>query len=252
MSVPTDPPYCLVYPTSYVRDVEPDQFDTRNNLAGTRLHHCICRATLQFTNDDHNQCRKYSGSCLILPRGAQYNDRLFPMILELQNHWEPPTDSSTKEPFPMELVGNFRVADPIFKGCYGDSLLYSGADLHWLRRQGIHLPAYCGEIPVPPAPSYQQAREPEATKQSPPRAVTPNPSMESPKTKRSSGKGGSHCSSGCSSNTSTLKCPDATSAKKPSSSKEPTSNSQEKSPRARGFRKCGCSPSLSAESVRPK
>ena len=26
MSIPTDPPYCLIYPTSYVRDVELDHF----------------------------------------------------------------------------------------------------------------------------------------------------------------------------------------------------------------------------------
>ena len=62
MSVPMDPPYCLIYPTSYVRDVEPDHFDTHNNLAGTCLCHCICCTTLQFTNDNPNQCREYSGS----------------------------------------------------------------------------------------------------------------------------------------------------------------------------------------------
>ena len=106
-----------------------------------------------------------------------------------------------------------------------------------------------GEIPVPPAPSYRQAREPEMTKQSPPRVATPSPSVESPKTKCSSGKGGPHCSSGCSSNTSTPKRPDSTSAKKPSSSKEPTSNSQKKSPKARSSRKHGHSPSPTAKSV---
>ena len=69
-------------------------------------------------------------------------------------------------------------------------------------------------------------------KQSPPRAATPNPAMESPKAKCSGGKGGHHSSSGCSSNTSTPKHPDSTSAKKPSSSKEPTPNEQEKSPQS--------------------
>ena len=128
MSIPTDPPYCLIYPTSYVRDVEPDHFDTHNNLAGTCLHHCICHATLQYMNKDPNQCREYSRSCLILPRGAQYKERLFPKILEPQNHWELLTDSTTKEPFPMELVGDFRLMDPIFKGCYGDSFLYTDVD----------------------------------------------------------------------------------------------------------------------------
>ena len=232
-----------------MRDVEPDHFDTHNNLAGTHLCHCICHAMLQFTNDDPNQCRKYFGSHLILPCRAQYNDQLFPVILELQNHQEPLMDSSTKEPYPMELVGDFQVADPIFEGCYGDSLLYSDAELHQLRQWGIHLSAYWGKIPVLLAPSYWQARESEVMKQSPPRVVTPNPSMESPKTKCSSSKGSPHHSLGCSSNTSTPKHPDSTSAKKPSSSKEPTLNSQEKSPKACGSHKHGRSPSPSAESV---
>ena len=87
-------------------------------------------------------------------------------------------------------------------------------------------------------------------KWSPPRAVTPNPSVKSSKTKCSGGKSGPHRSSGHSSNTSTLKHPNSTSAKKSSSSKKPASNKQEKSPRACG--KCGHSPSPSAKSVRHK
>ena len=108
---------------------------------------------------------------------------------------------------------------------------------------------YRSEILTPPAPSYLQAKQPKATKQSPPRAVTPNPAVESPKAKHSSGKGRHHSSLGHSSNTSTLKCPNSTSAKKPSSSKKPTPNEQEKSPRSSGSHKCGHSPSLSAESL---
>ena len=105
--------------------------------------------------------------------------------------------------------------DPIFKGYYGDSFLYSDVELGQLRWHGRHLPLYQGEIPAPLAPSYLQAMQPKATKQSPPRAVTPDPSVESPKTKHSGSKGRPHCSSGCSSNTSTLKGPNSTSAKKP-------------------------------------
>ena len=174
------------------------------------------------------------------------------MILKPWNHQDPLIDSMMNKPFPMELVGDFQAAEPIFKGCYGDSLLYSDVELHQLRWWGIHLPTYQGEIPVPPAPSYQQVREPEASKQSPPRVMAPDIPMESPKTKCSSSKSSPHRSSGCSSNTSTPKCLDSTSAKKPSSSKEPTSNSQEKSPKACSSHKCGCSPSPAAESVRSK
>ena len=188
MSIPTDPPYCLVYPTSYVKDADLDHFDTRNNLAGMCLRRCVCHAILQYNNDKPKECTNYTGSHLILPCGAQYNGWLFPAILEPWNHCSPLIDSAMREPYPMEMVGDFWVADPIFKGCYGDLLLYFDADLHRLRQQEIHLPAFQGEIPVPPAPSYWQVREPTATKQSPHRVAAPDTPAESPKAKCSSSK----------------------------------------------------------------
>ena len=142
--------------------------------------------------------------------------------------------------------------DPIFKGCYGDSFLYSDVDLDWLRQCGIHLPPYWSEIPAPLAPSYLQAKQPKATKWSPLQAVTSNPAVESPKTKHFCRKGGHHRSLGCDSNTSTLKCPDSTSAKKPPSSKEPALNEWDKSPHDHSSHKHGHSPSPSAKSVRHK
>ena len=188
LAIPTDPPYCLVYPTCYVRNADPDHFDTHNNPAGTRLHHCVCHATLQFSNDKSKERTNYTGSHLILPHGAQYNDRLFPSILEPWNHHSPLIDSTMGEPYPMEMVGNFRATDLIFKGCYGDSLLYSNADLYRLKQWGIHLPAFQGEIPVPLAPSYWQVRESVVTKQSPHRVATSDTPAESPKAKCSSSK----------------------------------------------------------------
>ena len=190
MSVPMDPPYCLVYPTSYIKGVELDHFDNRNSPVGMCLCRCICRATLQFSNNDPKEHTNYAGSHLIQPRGAQYNDWLFPVILEPQNHCGPLIDPAMVEPYPMEMVGNFKATDPIFKGCYGDSLLYSDTDLCWLRWQKIHLPMFQGEIPVPPAPSYWQVREPTATEQSPHRAAASNTPVESPKAKCSSSKSG--------------------------------------------------------------
>ena len=90
----------------------------------------------------------------------------------------------------MEVVGDFRATDPIFKGCYGDSLLYSDADLARLRQRKIYLPEFQGEIPVPSAPSYQQVRELAVTKQSPHRAAALDTPAESPKAKRSNSKSG--------------------------------------------------------------
>ena len=246
MSIPTDLPYCLVYPTSYVKDVDLDHFDTCNNPVGMHLHCCVCHATLQFNNDEPKECTDYARSRFILPCGAQYNDQLFPTILKPQNHHGPLVDSTIREPYPMEIVGDFQAADLIFKGCYGDSLLYSDADLH---QQGIHLPTFQGEIPVPPGPSYWQVREPLATKQSPHREAAADTPVESPKAKCSSSKSSPQRGSGHSSNTSTLKCPNSTSTKKPSCSKEPTSNGQEKSPKACSSHKHGHSPSPAARSA---
>ena len=129
MSVPMDLPYCLIYPTSYVKDVEPNHFDTHNNPAGTHLHCYICHTTLQYMNEDPHYHRAYGGSHLILPHGAQYKEQLFSEILEPWNHQVLFIDPITKEPFPMKLMGDFRSMDPIFKGCYGDLLLYSDMDL---------------------------------------------------------------------------------------------------------------------------
>ena len=69
MSIPMDPPCCLVYPTSYVKDVEQDHFDTHNNLVGMHLHCCVCCATLQFSNDEPKERTNYARSHLILPTG---------------------------------------------------------------------------------------------------------------------------------------------------------------------------------------
>ena len=137
----------IAYPTSYIKGVKPDHFDTHNSPAGMCLHHCVCRATLQFSNDDPKERTKYVGSCLILPHGVQYNDQLYPTILEPWNHHSPLIDPTTGEPYPMEVVGDFRAMDPIFKGCCRDSLLYSNADLARLRWQKIYLPTFQGRSP---------------------------------------------------------------------------------------------------------
>ena len=74
MSVPMDLPYCLIYPMSYVKDVEPDHFDICHNPTRTHLHCCICHATLQYMNDNPHYCRAYGRSHMILPCRAQYKE----------------------------------------------------------------------------------------------------------------------------------------------------------------------------------
>ena len=88
-----------------------------------------------------------------------------------------------------------------------------------------------------------------ATKQSSHRAAASNTPVESPKAKCPSSKSGPQRGLGHSSNTSTPKRPDSTSAKKPSCSKKPTSDGQEKSPKACSSCKRGCLPSPAAGSA---
>ena len=211
------------------------------------LHHCVCQATLQFSNTNPQLCTKYTGSSLIVPRGAQYNGHLYPAILEPQNHRGPLIDPITGEPCPMEVAGNFKAVDPIFKGSYGDSFLYSDDDLAQLRQQRVYLPTFQEEIPMPPTPSYWQNGEPAAAKQSPHRAAAPDTSVESPKTKHSSNRSGPPRGIGRGSNTSTPKHPDTMSAKKPSYPKESTSEPPPKSLQACSSQKRGHLHSPTAE-----
>ena len=67
----------------------------------------------------------------------------------------------------MEVVADFKAVDPIFKGSYGDSFLYSNDDLAQLRKQKVYLPVFQEEITMPPAPSYRQISKPVAAKPSP-------------------------------------------------------------------------------------
>ena len=249
MSIPVDPPYCLVYPTSYIKDIKPNHFNTHNSPTGIYLHRCVCCTTLQFSNDDPKQCTQYVWSHLILPRGVQYNNQLYPSILELWNYHGPLINPTMGEPCPLEMVSDFRATDPIFKGCYGDSLLYSEADLVQLRWQKVYLPVFQGEIPMPPAPSYRQVRELAVTKQSRHRAAALDMSVASPKAKHSSSKGGPSWGSRHSSNTSTPKHPDSTSTKKPSCPKDSIPDDQAKSPQACSSHKHGHSPSPASGSA---
>ena len=152
----------------------------------------------------------------------------------------------------MEVVGDFRATDPIFKGSYGDSFLYSDDDLVQLRWQKVYLPIFQEEILVPPALSYWQSREPVAAKQSPCRDAAPNTVAEFPKTRCSSSKAEAPRGSGRSSKTSTPKCPDSTLAKTPPHPEESTQDHPVKSLLACGSRKCSHSPSPTMESTENK
>ena len=79
MAVPTDPPYCLVYPNIYSNKVPPEDknhFNIKGGPPGLCSHTCICHTLLEHADLSEAHRQKYHGSCLAIPPGAQYNHLL--------------------------------------------------------------------------------------------------------------------------------------------------------------------------------
>ena len=58
MAVPTNPLYCLVYPTVYNNDVEDqNHFNTAASPSGMHTHVCMCRSLLQLVDKDPDNRR---------------------------------------------------------------------------------------------------------------------------------------------------------------------------------------------------
>ena len=131
MAVPTDPPSYLLYPNTYSDEValeNQNHFNTVGGPPGLHTSSCICYALLQHVDLTEAHRQKYNGSCLIVPWGTQYKT-LLPKITMPCNHQEPLLDLHMGKPFPMVLVGDFRLKDKIFPGTPGDSLLFTGDKL---------------------------------------------------------------------------------------------------------------------------
>ena len=131
MAVPTDPPYCLVYPNTYNNEVALENQNHFNTMGGApRLctGFCICHTLLQHVDLTKAHRQKYNGSHLIVPRGTQYKT-LLPEITMPHNHQGPLLDLHSGKPFPMVPVGDFSLVDKIFPGMPGDNLLFKGDEL---------------------------------------------------------------------------------------------------------------------------
>ena len=160
MANPTNPPYCLVYPTVYSNDVEDqNHFNTAASPSGMHTRSYICCALLQHVDKDPVHWRTYEASCLVIPCGAQYRT-LFPEIIMPHNHWGLLIDHNTAEPYPVAAVGDFCLIDPIFPGSPGDSLLFKEDNLDRLKRKGFCVSTYREEKPPPTVPREDKHRSP--------------------------------------------------------------------------------------------
>ena len=136
MALPTDPPYCLMYPNIYsstIPEKDRHHFNIRGSPPGVHTCVCICRALLQHANKSADHRQQHHRSHLVIPWGVQY-DHLLPKIMMLRNHQAPLVDLSMGEPFPLVPVGDFQLEDNIFPGTPSDSLLYTSKELMKLRK----------------------------------------------------------------------------------------------------------------------
>ena len=149
MAVPTDPPYCLMYPNIYSNEVSPEDknhFNITGSPPGLCTNACICCALLQHADLFEANRQKYHGSHLVISRGAQYN-HLLPEITMPRNHQVPLIDLHSREPFPMVPVGDFQLVDKIFPGMPEDSLLLNSDNLTKLQKMRFQIPTYLKEQP---------------------------------------------------------------------------------------------------------
>ena len=152
MALPTEPPYCLVYPTVYDDQVvDKTHFNTKSSPSGMHTEVCMCHSLLHFTDKDPANRRKFEGSHLTFPHGAQY-DHLFPEITTVCNHQGPLIDPNTGEPYPVVAVGDFCLMDSFFPGCPGDSFVFQESELTKVQKKGYCISTYREEPPSPPAP----------------------------------------------------------------------------------------------------
>ena len=101
MAVPTDPPYCLMYPNIYSNEVPPEDKSHFNVKGGPpRLCTCTCIGHTLLQHADLSKAHRWKchGSHLIIPWGAQYSHLLSEITMPC-NHQTLLIDLHSGEPF---------------------------------------------------------------------------------------------------------------------------------------------------------
>ena len=81
--------------------------------------------------------RMSCGGHLIIPRGMQFGQKLFPEIVIPRNHAAPYPDPTTGLEAPFMTVGPFSSTDPLFPGVARDWQLYTTQEVMYLKSAGV-------------------------------------------------------------------------------------------------------------------
>ena len=144
-AVPTEPPYCLVYPTEFTANTPQAARDHRhpqNTLPALCTREYVCRHTIHHANMASDNYTEYTGSHLLILWGAQYPKDGIPQLVKPQNHHGPLIDPKDGKAYPMHSVGNFSLDDALFPSVPGDSFLYAGVVHDELEQQGFDILTY--------------------------------------------------------------------------------------------------------------
>ena len=170
-----DPPFCMAYPSHFVNTEDPAQMTFRSQQNHPVSFTRDCLMVHQLLAQDCPECKYMMDGChshLLIPRGMQFAEDLFPQILVPHNHATPYHDPKTGEEAPFITIGPFTSKDTLFQGVAGDLELYTAEEVITLRNVGIFKSSSSASqstLKLPPLTSLGQALL------SPPdRKVTPN------------------------------------------------------------------------------
>ena len=140
MAFAMHPLFCVAYPLEFVHQNDPAQMTFRSQH--NHPVSCIADGLLvcQLLTWDCPKC-EYAlatcNGCLLIPRGVQFPEDLYPEIVILCNHTEPYRDPKTGKEAPFMTVVPFTSRDTLFYGVAGDLELYTAEEVITLRNAGI-------------------------------------------------------------------------------------------------------------------
>ena len=152
MAFATDPPYWVVYSMDYKTN-DPSQMTphhTQNHTYAMVATNMIVRRLLSLPHWEPTDRRQTKGGCLLIPRGMQFGSTLFPEIVILCNHVDPPVDSVSWQEALFQTVGPFWTIDTIFLGFPEGLELFTAEKVVKLKELGVlnppnapeHLPLF--------------------------------------------------------------------------------------------------------------
>ena len=123
MAFAMDPPFCMAYPLCFIVREDPAQMTLRSQqnhpvpFTGDGL--LVCQL-LAWDCPECEYAMDTCHGCLLIPRGMQFPQDLFPQIVVPCNHATPYRDPKTGEEAPFMTVGPFTSKDMLFHGIARD------------------------------------------------------------------------------------------------------------------------------------